>query len=374
MRLADFIEREMESILSRWEAFARTLLPAARSLDSTALRDHAEAMLRAVVADLRTDQTADEQDRKSRGLGPAPAHETAAQTHAVLRAEGGFGIRQLVSEYRALRASVLRQYVDAGFEGREELRDIGRFNEALDQAVAESVDFFTAQVERWRSIFLGVLGHDLRGPLQSILLSADLLSKREPTPETVRYIESLQRSGERMAELLDDLLDFNRVAIGGRLDINRQPMDLAATCRQEIELLRGVHGASSIDFDVRGPCEGDWDASRVRQALANLVDNAVKYGDGGPVRVSVRREGADVVICVENDGPTIDEGDLASIFEPLKRGRIEARDRERTHFGLGLFIVRQTAEAHGGEVVGESKDGHTRFSIRLPVTASPGGR
>jgi signal transduction histidine kinase len=178
------------------------------------LRNHAEALLRAIAADLRTEQTELQQDLKARGLAPLPAHQTAAQAHALLRAERGFSIRQLVSEYRALRASVLHQYLIAGYNDPHELRDIGRFNEAIDQAVTESVDFYTALVDRWRNIFLGVLGHDLRAPLQSILLTADLVSQRSPTPETAKDIERVRRSGERMAELLDDLLDYSRVAIG----------------------------------------------------------------------------------------------------------------------------------------------------------------
>jgi len=110
------------------------------------------------------------QSAKSKGrTPPLPyAAETAAQTHAVLRAKEGFTIRQLVAEYRALRASVLRLWADAEPHGPDAMEDASRFNEAIDQAVAESVDYFTSEVDRWRALFLGVLGHDLRSPLNAL--------------------------------------------------------------------------------------------------------------------------------------------------------------------------------------------------------------
>src|SRR5947209_16720261 len=108
MRLADFIERRRPTILEQWDAFAATLMPPVRGLDAPTLRDHAAPMLEAIVADLRTDQTRAAQRSKAQGLAPPSASQTAAQAHAVLRASRGFGMRQLVAEYRALRASVLR--------------------------------------------------------------------------------------------------------------------------------------------------------------------------------------------------------------------------------------------------------------------------
>jgi signal transduction histidine kinase len=370
MRLADFIDLELEAILSRWEAFAATLLPAARSLDSLALRDHAEHILRAVSADLRSPQTPAEQEQKSRGQALPLASETAAMVHATLRATSGFSIRQLVSEYRALRASVLRQYLDLADEEAAQLEDVCRFNEAIDQAIAESVDYFATEVDRWRNIFLGVLGHDLRGPLNSIQLTARYISQVNPSPDLAAHIDRLLKSGQRMSELLDDLLDFNRVSTGGRLDVEVGPVDLVDACRQEVELQRSAHPSARIEFDSAGSCPGVWDASRIRQAVGNLISNAIRYGNDEPVRVVVQREGDQVRVAVDNRGATLGKTELDSIFDPLVRGSAGTSDTERGHLGLGLFIVRQTAEAHGGTVDVHSADGQTRFSMVLPGDAS----
>ncbi len=145
MRLADFIEKNVEPILSAAEAVAATMLPAASHLDSAALRDHMPMIIAAVARDLRSTQTAEEQLAKSLGKQARPhgAPETAAQTHALLRAKAGFDIEQLVAEYRALRASVLRLWFEGGkADGPEIQVDLVRFNEAIDQAVAESVAYF----------------------------------------------------------------------------------------------------------------------------------------------------------------------------------------------------------------------------------------
>src|SRR6478752_3462622 len=139
MRLASFILDRMEDIVARWEAFASTLLPAATDMRPLALRDHAQQILEAVAKDISTPQTRTEQVDRSKGrmFPPCGAPETAAQTHALLRARSGFDINQMVAEYRALRASVLRLWMDACQPGEINLYDVVRFNEAIDQAIAE---------------------------------------------------------------------------------------------------------------------------------------------------------------------------------------------------------------------------------------------
>ena len=163
MGLAEFILQNMEGILVRWEAFAATRLPAAAKMAPLALRDHARQILEAVVNDLRTPQTRKAQADKSMGLAPIiiSAPETAAETHAILRARSGFDINQLAAEYRALRASVLELWTDSCGPNNIPMDDLIRFNEAIDQAVAESISFFIAKVEESRNLLLGMLGHDM---------------------------------------------------------------------------------------------------------------------------------------------------------------------------------------------------------------------
>ena len=369
MRLADFIETNMEEILSDWEEFARTLLPASGGMSMSALRDHAEQILHAVAQDLRKNQSRSEQAAKSRGetVRSAPSPETAAETHAVLRATGGFTIQQMVAEYRALRAAVLRRWADSHEPGPDTLSDMTRFNEAIDQAVAESVDFFTVESERWRNVFLGVLGHDLRGPLNAILLTSRLLAQMNDGTPVNDVITRLIRGGERMRQLLDDLLDYNRGSLDLGIPVTPAITDLALTCQEEIELQRVAWPDNVIELVTEAPTQGMWDASRLKQVVGNLIANAAKYGDPGtPVTVRVAGNDHDVLLSVENTGPAIAAAGMQLLFEPLRRGAHGDVRTERTSLGLGLFIVRQIVRAHGGAVSVSSKDGKTRFDVTLP--------
>ena len=123
------------------------------------------------------------------------APETAAETHAVLRAKSGFDINQLVAEYRALRASVLRLWIDACQPDDPGLEDIVRFNEAIDQAIAESIGFFSAQVDQARNLLLGMLGHDMRSPLNTIQMTASYLAALNAGDEVSEAASRLIRSG-----------------------------------------------------------------------------------------------------------------------------------------------------------------------------------
>ena len=369
MRLADFIETNMEEILSDWEEFARTLLPASGGMSMSALRDHAEQIMHAVAQDLRKNQSRSEQAAKSRGetVRSAPSPETAAETHAVLRATGGFTIQQMVAEYRALRAAVLRRWADSHEPGPDTLGDMTRFNEAIDQAVAESVDFFTVETERWRNVFLGVLGHDLRGPLNAILLTSRLLAQMNDGTPVNDVITRLIRGGERMRQLLDDLLDYNRGSLDLGIPVTPAITDLALTCQEEIELQRVAWPDNVIELVTEGPTQGMWDASRLKQVVGNLIANAAKYGDPGtPVTVRLAGNDHDVLLSVENTGPAIAAAGMQLLFEPLRRGAHGDVRTERTSLGLGLFIVRQIVRAHGGAVSVSSKDGKTRFDVTLP--------
>jgi signal transduction histidine kinase len=368
MRLADFIRRNIEAILREWEAFAATLLPAAAGMTPLALRDHAPAILEAMAKDLTTSQSREEQSAKSKGWAPKVqgAPETAAQTHAVLRARGGFDIIQLVAEYRALRASVLRLWIDASPLDKPGVEDIIRFSEAVDQAVAESVGHFHAQMERSRNLLLGMLGHDMRSPLNTIVSTASYLAALNAGHDVSAAAARLIRSGTAMRALLDDLVDFNRTRLGLGINVVPSDIDLAVPLADEVEQLRVAHPHSRIELAVTGDCRGQWDGLRLQQVIRNLVSNAIKYGaPDTPVRVAVRGGEADVRLEVTNSGPPIDPSALREIFDPLNRG-VAGRDRDDPgSLGLGLFIVHEIARAHGGGVEVHCEGGETTFAVRL---------
>lgn len=376
MRLADFILDHMDAILVDWEAFAATLLPAAGGLDSLALRDHAQPILQAVAKDLNTSQTREAQSEKSKGRAPKieGSPETVAQTHAVLRARGGFDINQLVAEYRALRASVLRLWIDFSPLDATGIDDMMRFNEAIDQAVAESVGHFHRTIEQYRNLLLGMLGHDMRTPLNSIVMTAAYLARLNVGENISQAADCLIRSGESMQTLLDDLTDFNRTNLGLGIKIIPSEVDLAKVAGAELEQFRAAHPGRRFEFSRSGDTRGWWDGARVQQLLRNLLSNAIQYGSPDtPVGVTLRGEPADVCLEVSNSGH-INPSEIDQMFDPLKRGSRERASHEsRDGLGLGLFIVREIVRAHGGEVEARCEGEQTTFAVRLPRQQAEAG-
>ncbi|CAB3777889.1 Adaptive-response sensory-kinase SasA [Paraburkholderia ultramafica] len=375
MRLADFILRDMEPILAQWEAFAATLLPAAANMESLGLRDHAEQILHAVAKDLRSSQTREAQREKSLGRAPrlTDATETAAQTHALLRARAGFNINQLAAEYRALRASVLRLWMDDCVPESPDLDDVIRFNEAIDQALAESVTLFSMQVEQNRNLLLGMLGHDMRNPLQAIQVTASYLAALNAGDRVSGAAARLIRSGARMQALLDDITDFNRTKLGLGIKITPTSVNLANVLDDELDELRAIHPDRQIELRVSGDSQGVWDGPRLQQLLGNLVTNAIKYGaQDTPVCVTVTGDVTHVRIEVSNCGPAIEASMLERMFDPLMRGSVhEGTDDRAGNLGLGLYIASEIAKAHHGAIEVRSNDVETLFSVSLPRADDP---
>jgi signal transduction histidine kinase len=370
MHLADFIRRDTEAIVSLWESFARAQQPAATAMDAPALRDHAGEILQAIANDLETFQSREAQTAKSLGRAPlvVGAPETAAQTHAILRARSGFNINQLAAEYRALRASVLRLWTAAypSFDANQ-FEQVTRFNEAIDQALAESIAYFHLEVEQARNLLLGMLGHDLRSPLQSIQGTAAYLSALNAGIEVSSAATRLINSGSRMKALLDDLLDFNRTKLGLGINIWPAFVDAASAVTDEINLLRSAHPTRQLDLEVTGDTRGVWDAMRLRQVLANLVVNAIKYGDDdAPIRISLGDDDGQLRLEVHNVGRAIEHSIMNRIFEPLQRGAAHETKDFSGSLGLGLYIAREIVKAHGGVITARSDPTETVFAVRLP--------
>lgn len=368
MQIALFLEVAREPILEAAVAFAKTI-PALHDTDDRTLRDHLPHILEAISLDLRRSQSRAQSMDKSHGEAPEVADETSAQTHGLLRARMGISIEQLVAEFRALRSSVLRLWGEAHAPQAGAIEDIARFNEAIDQAVAESVESYAKEREQWRQIFLGIVGHDLRSPLQAISLTVEMMRLRATAPPA--QTDVLAHGVKRLTSLLDSLLEYSRANLGAKMVLHTSRVDLAVVCSHEIELLQAAYPQAHIVFQSKGNGIGSFDASRVAEALTNLVSNAVKHGDASePCVVNVEGTDAAVRIMVENAGE-IAPHEFEMLFDPLRERSDPFTSVDRTHLGLGLFITREIVAAHGGEINGSCAERRVRFTVELPKFRSP---
>ena len=367
--LSDFIAANNALIVDECEAFARTLGPAADDMDREALRDHIGMILVAVAADMKQPQTEWERSEKSKGHAPDAADTTdaAAETHGALRAASGFDISQTAAEYRALRASVIRLWLRTSPTlGPQQVEELTRFNEAMDQALAETLLQFATAAAASRNLFLGVLSHELRTPLGTIVGSAEtLLHVANQHPQLRDASNRILRGGRRIQSILDDLLDYVHSGSEGGIRVNPADVAMDDLCTRIARDVEAAFPSSRIELAQQGDMQGCWDEQRVAQALSNLMSNAIKYGAAdAPVRVTLAGSAAEVVVAVHNEGAEIPTEKLESLFQPLVRG--DVGDPTGTSLGLGLFIVREIASAHGGTVDVVSSDEGTTFSFRLP--------
>jgi len=371
MRLADFIETNSEAILTEWVAFARTCGPTDEQMDLEALRDHALEMLEKIVVDLRTPQTSAEQAHKSKGGADSEsAASTAAEVHGADRAESGFSVGEMVSEYRALRASVIRLWTNsAGTLTGDDLEDLMRFNEAIDQALAESITRYTRDIDRAKEMFLAILGHDLRIPLGAVSMAAQyMLQTRTLQEPNLTLASRVLRSARRMSQMVADLLDFTASRLGRGIPTARAPMDLASEAAHAVEEMTAAHPESTIRLVTSGDLRGTWDSARLGQVMTNLLANAVQHGSAAtPITMTARGDADEVVLAVHNLGPAIPPSRLPELFSPFKRLRSGDAPSPTGNLGLGLYITERVVTAHSGRIdVTSSDPAGTTFTVHLP--------
>ena len=220
------------------------------------------------------------------------------------------------------------------------------------------------RVEQSREQFIGILGHDLRNPLGAILMAVEILGDLpEPYAATVARVA---RSGRRIEAMIRDLLDFARGRLASGIPVAPQPCDLRTVCSAVVEEVRQVHPDRAIRFEAAGDLRGEWDADRVEQVVSNLVANAVTHGTG-PVRVTARDDGDEVVTTVHNDGHPIPAVVLPILFEPFTRPAPETDGAGSKGLGLGLYIASEIVHAHGATIsVTSTASQGTTFTIRWP--------
>jgi signal transduction histidine kinase len=234
---------------------------------------------------------------------------------------------------------------------------------ALDTARREIDE--RKRIEAERELFLAALGHDLRNPLQSIKISADLALRQglpEPTARTVGRIAS---SADRMARLIAQLLDFARARSGGGIPVELARVELADVVREAVDEFEPTCRARGcpVEVDVEDNPVGLWDRDRLTQVVQNLIANAVEHGvRGQPIQVRIRAEKAgytSLEVC--NAASPIPPELLAHLFEPFRGRRSTGKG-----LGLGLFIAHQIVTAHGGTIEVRSTSDRVCFVVKLP--------
>lgn len=366
MGLAKFIIANLEPIAADWEDFAKTCTPAAVEMTKDGLLDEVSHILMAIAEDIEKAQTPDEQKAKGKSKRSTGSLGRVATSHVGLRVESRFDLAQIVSEYRALRASVLRLWAKSRPDGlSEETMAVIRFDEAIDESVAEIVPTYLRCQSQYRDRFFGMLGHDLRTPINAIHLSAELLSTAPGVGEKeAKCISRILSSAQRLDLMVRDILDFTRGRFGEPMPLNRSSADLGVLLQFIVDELQCSNPSVVIDLAVLGDLSGEWDSERLSQLISNLVMNAIQHGKAR--RVTVKAENANNAVSIEvhNDGLPIPQASIATIFKPFER---EIRsDHSSPGLGLGLFICQEIVTAHKGTIsVTSSRDAGTSFIMRL---------
>lgn len=381
MQLSSFIAAHLDAIVAEWEAFARTLEVAAGSTSQPALRGQHREVVMAIALHMQTNPAAVELAGASRPLdATAAAPGSAAAAHGALRQAAGVGLPQLVSEFHALRSGVIARWRrgETPIDPALAIEDLARFNAAVDQALADSVQRHSSDATTSRDMFLAVLGHDLRSPLQAIEMASLVLTQATLADAARQQVGMrVRRASKAMNRLITDLLDFTRSRLGRAIPIERSACDLELLCEQALDDARASHPGLSFAPQLSGDLNLPVDPARLLQALSNLLNNAVEHGDERePVSLVARGDEGGVVLAIANSGAPIPPDALRVIFDPLVQGPATAAEpdrRSKTSLGLGLFIVREIVLGHGGTIeVQSSAESGTAFTIRLPREPAQG--
>ncbi len=382
MGLSAFIKNNVDALVADWEATAHTL-PAARTMTAPALHGHCRGILLAVAADMSLPPSDGQGVAPSEAVAATPASTrnatsaTSATEQGALQQRAGSDMAQLFAEFRALRKQVMLYWQGSSEQasGAAAMADAIRFNECMDQALADSVHRHAGELDASRDRFLAVLGHDLRGPLSGINMSVMLLAKAGLSEDSRHQAAArIKRASAEMTHLVTDLLEYARSRTGVGIPISRAACNLGPVCEAALEPMRAGWPEQLFAEQMSGDLNLQADADRLKQALSNLLSNAAQHSDrSAPVTLSASGEVDAVVLKVSNAGEAISPDALQAIFEPLVQApgaSAPAHEHPKNSLGLGLFIVREIVLGHGGSVsVESSAAAGTVFTVRLPRTA-----
>jgi signal transduction histidine kinase len=385
MSLPEFIRAHQEDIIREFAAFAKTLMPPGVEMTDAELRDHAKELLTAVVADIHLRQTADEQHRKSQGRGSARTMEASGRLHAADRIEHGYAFEAVLAEFRAMRASVLRLYEESG---ASDVRDVRRFNEAIDEALTESMRqlahqtdllreelqanaeqntslvaeirdrraaeekitalfrrLVSAQDEERRRIARDI--HDELGqPMTALKMNLEALDGTAPS--TALFPTLLHRS-QVLVRDLDRAIDFLTWELKPAIDTMSLSTALGDLVQSWAERF-GIAAAFVANGEPDMPADVREHLYRVTQ---EALHNVAKHAAANHVSVMIEGRAAELVLLIEDDGRGFSEDD--------------APDRSQDG-GLGLTSMRERTALIGGSLTLESAAGQgTSIYVRVPL-------
>ncbi len=371
------IQRDAGILIDLWAQRAVQEQPHAARAHHEVLLDHLPRLLRLVGKSLADSLDAD-----------ATPHDAPAREHGQQRWQVGWSLPEVVRDYQILRLVVF-EHLEESLNRSPSFHESRAIDLALDEAIDASVTAYSRQSEtalreqaaalqesdQRKTDFLAVLAHELRNPLAPILTSIELLHLLGPQDAQVNQVRAIiERQVKQMVRLVDDLLDLTRIA-RGKLELRRKVFDVGQAVTQAVQTVRPLLEAQGHQLSVELPAEPillEADETRIVQALVNLLGNAVKYTErGGQIVVSAAREGDEAVLRVRDNGVGIEAEMLSAIFN-LFTQIDRSLPRAQGGLGIGLTLVRQLVELHGGRVSvhSEGPGKGSEFVVRLPA-ASP---
>ena len=371
MRLAAFIRSDEGAIVAAWEDFAQTYLPSAAHMDRVALRDHIIGLLRFIADDLETPQT--ERERSEKGKGQAPnsggANDTAAETHADLRFTGGFDTVEMVSEFRALRASVTKLWRAVWDDPEDIIPDLLRFNESIDQVMTESLSRYTEKLNYAGTLFVGTLENSFRTPLALVSESARALAESRLDEDQKRLVSQVTTGVSSIDLKVSDLIDAVRIRIGEGVTIEPAPSDVAAVVQNVVTEFTAKQPDRKVVVEIDGNLPGTWDHARIRRILSILIVSAVVHGSkSSKIIVTANASEQEMTLSVHIDG-SMPTKTIATLFDPLNQDQYKhTAQRGEDRLDLGLFIAKGIVTAHGGRIcVTSNEEQGITFTAHLPI-------
>ncbi len=380
------LQRQAQSLTDQWSLRAAEEQPQAARVHERVLRDHLPQFLQTLGRSLAD------------SIGPdAAPHEAPAAEHGEQRWEAGWSLSEVIRDYQILRL-VIFEHLEGALQRSLLCHEVQAIGLALDEAIDASVSAYVhhrddafrkleqelreqaaalREADRRKNEFLAVLAHELRNPLAPILNSVEVLKLLGPTDAHIDQARDIvERQVKQMVRIVDDLLDLTRIA-QGKVELRRSPFDLAVAVAEAVQTTAPLYEAQGHRLSVSLPTEPlriEGDHARIVQVLVNLLTNAGKYTDkGGHVRLTAGREGDEVAVTVTDNGVGIEKDMQDRVFDLFTQ-----IDRARPHshggLGIGLTLVRQLVQLHGGRVSVRSDGPGTgsEFAVRLPAVLPAG--